>query len=181
MKGGVTMTSQEKEIQTIKERTIKLNLSDADVKRLFLKAGASGLTVNELLENFIGDLVNGTYSNGSDERDLANQWFNRCWFSLYPDKTFLRYLIEYDELDRVYELWNDIQDCKEELLYSETHNEKFTTEEIEEIQNDLEIYKAELNVIFEDFKKWAKDEETGTLEHEVKKIINFIDSMDLQD
>ena len=63
------MTEQEKEIQTIKERTITLKLSDADVERISNKAERHGLTVSELLENFIGDLVGGTYSNGSDERD----------------------------------------------------------------------------------------------------------------
>ena len=32
-------------------------------------------TIGELIENFAGDLVGGTYSNGSDERDYADQWF----------------------------------------------------------------------------------------------------------
>lgn len=27
-------------------------------------------TIGELIENFAGDLVGGTYSNGSDERDM---------------------------------------------------------------------------------------------------------------
>lgn len=45
-----------------------MNLSDADVRRLAEKSGEGGLTISELLENFIGDLVDGTYSNGSDER-----------------------------------------------------------------------------------------------------------------
>ncbi len=62
--------SQE-EMATIKERSISLKLSDADCERLLKKAAMCGLTVAELLQNFIGDLVDGTYSNGSDERMLA--------------------------------------------------------------------------------------------------------------
>jgi hypothetical protein len=73
---------QEKEIGTIKERTITLKLSDADCERIAKKAGEHGLTVGMLLENFIGDLIDGTYSNGSDERDRAEQWFERCWFGI---------------------------------------------------------------------------------------------------
>ena len=73
---------QKAEIITIKERAITLKLSDADVERIFKKAGATGLTVPELLQNFIGDLVDGTYSNGSDERDYAQRWFDRCWFGM---------------------------------------------------------------------------------------------------
>ena len=71
---------QKKEIETIKPRTYMLNLSDADVERIESKAMEYGMTVSKLLENFIGDLIDGTYSNGSDERMYANQWFNRCCF-----------------------------------------------------------------------------------------------------
>ncbi|MGL5253991.1 MAG: molecular chaperone GrpE [Brevinema sp.] len=72
---------QKEEIETIKERTITLKLSDADCERISNLAGKSGLSVGEFLASFIGDLVDGTYSNGSDERDRANQWYERCWFS----------------------------------------------------------------------------------------------------
>ena len=75
---------QQEEIETIRSRTIEVKLSDADVKRISEKAAAHGLTVGELIENFIGDLVCGTYSNGSDERMYAEQWFERCWFAVYP-------------------------------------------------------------------------------------------------
>ncbi len=60
---------KQKEIATIKERTIHLNLSDADCKRISTYAAKANITVSQLLESFIGDLVNGTYTNGSDERD----------------------------------------------------------------------------------------------------------------
>ncbi|MDF2544260.1 MAG: hypothetical protein K0S47_3978 [Herbinix sp.] len=180
------MTEQEKEIATIKERTFKLKLSDADVKRIYKKSGEVGLTVSELLENFIGDLVCGTYSNGSDERDKADEWFNRCWFGMFPDKTFLGYLIGEWQLDNVLELWDDIKTNKEELEYSETHKDEFDDDEIEALKEDLKCWQEELDEIFSDFKKCAKDEETGTLEEELEKIIKWNDEMnamstDLQD
>ena len=68
---------QQKEIETIRERKITVKLSDADCDRLARKCGKHGLTIGELIENFVGDLVGGTYSNGSDERDYADQWFER--------------------------------------------------------------------------------------------------------
>ena len=55
-----------KEIETFKTRKIELELSYADVQRLYEKAGACSLTIENLLRNFIGDLIDGTYSNGSD-------------------------------------------------------------------------------------------------------------------
>lgn len=77
---------QRKEIETIKKRQIKLELSDADCDRLARKCGEYGLTIGELIENFVGDLVDGTYSNGSDERMYAQQWFD---FDIYlENRTF---------------------------------------------------------------------------------------------
>ena len=58
---------QQKEIETIRERKITVKLSDADCDRLARKCGEHGLTIGELIENFVGDLVGGTYSNGSDD------------------------------------------------------------------------------------------------------------------
>lgn len=84
---------QEKEIETIRERKITVKLSDADCDRLARKCGKHGLAIGELIENFIGDLVCGTYSNGSDERDYAERWFDRCWFGMFPDKTLLNHLL----------------------------------------------------------------------------------------
>ena len=86
---------QQNEIKTIRKRVLELKLSDEDVKRISEKAGAVGLSVAELIENFIGDLVCGTYSNGSDERMYAEQWFERCGFGMFPENTFLRYLVEW--------------------------------------------------------------------------------------
>ena len=85
---------QQKEIATIKERTIHLNLSDADCKRISTYAAKANITVSQLLESFIGDLVNGTYTNGSDERDYAQEWFERCGYGMNSEKTFLRYILE---------------------------------------------------------------------------------------
>ena len=66
---------QQKEIETIRERKITVKLSDADCDRLARKCGEHGLTIGELIENFVGDLVGGTYSNGSDERDYRKDWY----------------------------------------------------------------------------------------------------------
>ena len=73
-----------------------LRLSEADCERLAKKAGSVGLTVPSLLEHFIGDLVDGTYTNGSDERMHAEQWFDRCGFGMFEDRTLLGYLLDYD-------------------------------------------------------------------------------------
>lgn len=83
---------QEQEITTIKKRKFILELSDEGVDRLFAMAASVGMYPDRLLERFVGDLTEDTYSHGSDERTLAEQWFERCGFSFLPEKTFLNYL-----------------------------------------------------------------------------------------
>lgn len=116
---------QKEEIATIKERTILLKLSDADCDRVLKKAVTHGLTVAELLQNFIGDLVDGTYSNGSDERMLAQDWFERCGFGVWEAHTLLQYLLN-NSYDVEYFL-----DIYEENEYSQKHPEEFTEERAE--------------------------------------------------
>ena len=96
---------QQKEIETIRERKITVKLSDADCDRLARKCGEHGLTIGELIENFVGDLVGGTYSNGSDERDYADQWFERCWFGMFPEPTLLNHLLHLGYEPEHYLFW----------------------------------------------------------------------------
>lgn len=105
--------NQKKEIETISGRTLTINLSDADCERLCWKAGEVGLTVSGLLENFIGDLVGGTYSNGSDERMYADQWFERCGFTMFSEHTFLRYLLNHYEIDNFISCYEEVKEFEE--------------------------------------------------------------------
>lgn len=121
---------KQEEIKTIKERSLTLKLSNADVKRLFEKAGGAGLTVSELLENFIGDLVDGTYSNGSDERDYAGYWFDRCEFGDIAREwvgtkiTFLQWLIANNAVNEVVDAWEIVQDyAGQEVLNDDETND----------------------------------------------------------
>jgi len=150
------MESQKQEIETIKERTITLKLSDADCDRIAKKAGMHGLTVGELLENFIGDLVDGTYSNGSDERDRANEWFERCGFSFMYEQTLLRHLLDWD---------NDIDDfltvC-DEMKYYEDNPEEYA----EQIDNAEEIWFLQE---YQDYtEEFLKDHKDADMEKEIK-------------
>lgn len=87
-------TRMEEDIKTIRKRQLEIKLSDADTLRLIEKAARVGLTVSGLLENFIADLVCGIFSNGSDERMYADEWFDRCGFGMFQKKTLLRHLLE---------------------------------------------------------------------------------------
>lgn len=157
---------QEAEIQTIKERNFKLKLSDADVERLFIKAGGAGLTVSELLENFIGDLLDGTYSNGSDERDYAERWFDRCWFGMgFGNITFLQWLIAGDDVEMVVDAWSIVQDYADQDASDD-----------DDI-NDLACARSEVSDIFNEYLQDKQALKDSTLESELPKVIKWWDDL----
>lgn len=153
---------QQAEIKTIKKRSLTLKLSDADVTRLFEKAGGAGLTVSELLENFIGDLVDGTYSNGSDERDYAERWFDRCWFSMgFGDLTFLQWLISDNCVDEAVDVWEIIQDFAAQDVLND--------DDID----DLACARSELSDIFTEYQEMQGAVKSATAESEMPKVMQW--------
>ena len=134
------MREKYKEVETIKERTYTLKLSDQDAKAIFLKASREGMTVAELLENVIADLVDGTYSNGSDERMYMEMWFERCGFSMFRKDTFLQYLIEWDLVDSFLEEYDSFLSWQSDIDYfqKEADNAQ-TAEERETALHDQQI------------------------------------------
>ena len=141
---------QKKEIETIRERKITVKLSDADCDRLARKCGEHGLTIGELIENFVGDLVGGTYSNGSDERDYADQWFERCWFGMFPKQTLLNHLLcwGYEPKDYLDTLDN-IETAQEEKKYLEEHPEEADEETIAKALNDVRDTRVKFRTVTE--------------------------------
>lgn len=158
---------QQAEIKTIAERSFTLKLSDADVERLFIKAGGAGLTVSELLENFLGDLLDGTYSNGSDERDYAERWFDRCWFGDDARNwggarvTFLQWLIANDTVDEVVDAWNIVQDFTEQEVLDDDET------------NDLACARSEVTDIFNEYMQDTQALKDSTLDKEMPKVMQW--------
>jgi hypothetical protein len=176
---------QDTEIKSIKARTVSLNLSDADADRLFKKAGQAGLSVSELLENFVGDLV-GVYGNGSDERDYAEQWFDRCWFSAgcvwgAEDISFLQWLITEDCIDNAIELWNNIAFCKmDEAETLKQMEESGEAEDLADYRDDLKCLREEiadereeLNGLLTEYREEANCNKSATLEKEMEKVLQW--------
>lgn len=157
---------QQQEIATIKERNMVLNLSDADCDRLARKAGEAGISIGELLEGFIGDLVGGTYSHGSDEEYLAKQWFDRCGFREFQEETLLNNLIVmgYD-VDTFLDVCDNIKQCEADIIKSKEHPEEYDPEEIKFLDDDLEYYRNEFNDFTEDFRS---NHETADMDKEIE-------------
>lgn len=170
---------QKKEIETIRERNITVKLSDADCERLVRKCGEHGLTVGELIANFVGDLVGGTYSNGSDERMFADQWFDRCWFGMFPEDTLLRDLLfrGYNPEDYLNAL-DILESAVEDKKKAAEHPEDYDEEEISYIDDDIETWEEKLKDMRADWKPEKEpnmDEELEIIKKWVKERRNLMD------
>jgi hypothetical protein len=68
---------ENEDLKTRKPRTMVLNLTDIQIMKLNNISNMEGLKPSEVLESFIGDLVD-YHRNGSDEMILANDWLVRA-------------------------------------------------------------------------------------------------------
>lgn len=141
---------QKKEIETIRKRNISMKLSNADCERISILCAKNGITVAELLENFIGDLVDGTYSNGSDERSLAQDYFDRCGFGAFSeDNSLLKWLLnnDYDVHINLLMPLDEVEDLEKEIKYLQQNPEEAEPGEIEGLRGNIELLSEELEEI----------------------------------
>ena len=157
----------EYEIATIKARPLFLKLSDADCDRILQLTAGYGLTVSELLENFVTDLVGGTCTNGSDERSLAQDWFSRCCFQRRENSSLLRHLLEEGE---------DIAHFVN--LYDENEEYKSHPEEFEKSREDYGLapdepfdFEYELARLLDD---WKADRSAVDMAAELETVCAYL-------
>lgn len=126
------------------------------------------ITVSQLLESFIGDLVNGTYTNGSDERDYAQEWFERCGYGMNSEKTFLRYILEegadveflLNGLEGIKKSKELIQTLTEELqkeIDRQRENPEYQYEWEEEDKECIRTEQEELDAAILSVKEWWEE------------------------
>ena len=180
------MTQQE-EIKTIRPRKFEVNLSNADVERLFIKAYSNGITPEELIADYIGDLVNGTYTHGSDERLFANEYFERCCYEFIP-KTLLHWaLCDFTfAFERLKEAIEQLEDAQADLDMLEAEKDTTDPQEYEREFSFLQDAKqeaqeaiAEIYADYKQYKERAKEapQELETGLEEIRQYIKRLEAM----
>ncbi|MCI7130104.1 MAG: hypothetical protein MSA09_06050 [Lachnospiraceae bacterium] len=133
------------ETEITKERNITVKLSDTDCKALVEKCGQYGLTVGELLENFIGDLVGSSHSYGSNERMYASQWFAQSSFGMFPEPTLLNHLLSWGHDPEDYlDAMDGLKEAEKEKEYAIVHPEEYDAGAIEFIDDSIADYRDSL-------------------------------------
>ena len=155
------------------EKSIRLPIDDW--KSLMRKCGEYGISIEELFQSFIEDLVDGIYSNRSDVRMYAEQWLRSAY---QPDNSLLSWLF-YDyigDVDGFVDLLENIDTGKRELIYYAEHPEEYNEEEIEFLQTDMLDWEDTLRECKADYLKYNP---SADWDIEVKKVKDWYRNYDI--
>lgn len=152
-----------------RKRTVKLNLSDEDCDLLYELCGKHDLTISEILESFINDLIDGDYSNGSDERHYITSWFDRCFKE--TTETLLSYLVWQYDVREFLHLIDDIAKAERALEDYKTNTAQYDLKGAdfleEEMQDNLRYWKEQYDAIMSE---WISGHPEADLEKEIENV-----------
>lgn len=177
-----------------REQKFILKLSTVDMKELYVMAGKEGLEPEELLEGFVNDLLGNDRSHGPDERMLAEQWFERYRASVSSEETFLKYVLEEEDIGQILEDLKGLEETEAEI--SAIHKQletgekemlrgTYTWDELtygngtpcyasqeeweKELREDLEFYQENLGMYRETLEEaWARFPQNKSLDKEAE-------------
>lgn len=168
MEGEKSMAEMDQK-ETEKKRNITVTLSDADSQMLLEKCGYSGISVAELVENFIRDLIYSKRSNGSDEEDLANSWFDRCGFGRYQEYPLLLVLMNHEESGVRYflNMLENVESARGELETYLNSSDVPEEDTLEALKGDVQYWEEQLKIYASDF---GEEISEANLEEEIQLV-----------
>lgn len=132
---------------------IGVKLSKNDLEELCYKAGVAGVTVGTFVSDIIGDIVDGLYSGGSDERYLMIEWLKRRYDICYLSRSFLSFCVSNGYyVDDVIDAYDNMRECEENLGCP-----KVGGFDIDELTLDLEYYTDVFYTAFNEYKRLVPD------------------------
>lgn len=150
----------------LKERLLKIELTDKEMKAFIEQCHKDGITPAEVLEGFICDLTGVGRTRGSDEREIADRYYSRCGYPFMnyrKDHTFTQWLLFTSySLEGVADLLKDIEALKGSTAQDDIE--------------DLEAYQYEINEIYKEYTKSVRKPED--YETAIKGVLEYQDMID---
>lgn len=127
--------------EELKLRSVPVRISDKDLKALAEKCGRSGISIQELFEVFVGDLICGSFYSGSDESMYADQWYERHGFSWMNEDSLLSHILSSGSADSV----DEFLTAWDERAYYKDHPEEIEEDQWweDDLRDYLEGYKGD--------------------------------------
>ena len=159
--------------EPLKERKFTVELTDKTLIDFVELCYRDGTTPAEVLGGFINDLVCGSHTRGSDERELASEYYDRCGYGyFYRPRDFLQWALAYDEVEKIADYLEDIAETEKEIAFL-TENPGECEEG--EIERNRGYIAEDMNDIEDLFRQFCEEEKIEPkFEEELKKIKNYI-------
>lgn len=107
----------------------------------------------------------------------ADQWFERCWFGMFPEPTLLNHLLYWGyEPEDYLELLDNIETAEEEKKYLEAHPEEADEEEASYLDDDIADWQEELKSMREDW----KPEKEPNMDEEIELIKKWVKEREVE-
>lgn len=176
MKENLLYTNNE----PLRQRNFAVELTDRDAAAFLEMCYRNGTDPAEVLAGFINDLVCGSHTRGSDERMYAQQYFERCCYDVCAPETFLRYLLNYDELTTLLDCMETRQDAADDLAYYAEHPDDpdGTADFLQDLRDVVQEADAEIQKIYTEYTAHTKHEQPETLETGLQAVREYIKNLD---
>lgn len=131
---------QNEDLKTKSDKGVNVEMTDNEYSNMTLLALKVGFkSARELLESFVGDL-SGCHTNGSDESDIADQWYDRAfgiWEQIHS--YFRHHIYDYDiDVDSMAEDEDYFEEVYGEYLEEEPNKEHDSKEDCLVIIKELQ-------------------------------------------
>ena len=133
-------------INLVRERTLRLRLTEEEAVALAETAASVGMPLRDLLESFVHDLI------GNGDRvtsDFAEKWLNRDAF-FCTEKVFTAYMAKFGALETARGYLDNMEDCRFEMVYAETR------EDHDSLRDEAEWYEQQLRDLYDEYTAFCK-------------------------
>ena len=158
-----------------KKRAFTLELTDKETAAFIEKCFRDGTTPAEVLEGFICDLTGVDRTNGSDEQDFSQQYYERCGYGFFLSgeyRTFTQWLLKEYRIDAMRDVLDDVKTFEEEIAYLKEHPEECEEGELEDLEAELNGSKEDIE---ESYREYTKDiKSPDTLEDGIKGVREYL-------
>ena len=119
----------------------------------------------------IQNQLSAIFNHGSDERMYAEQWYQRCWFAMFSDDTFLKFLLLWGDLDAYIDLMDELESNKKEMAEMTADAEEYSSEERDELQEYINDLQKEKDYYWNKFLERKRQKESYVFEKEIENIM----------
>ena len=108
----------------------------------------------------------------------AEQWYQRCWFAMFSDDTFLKFLLLWGDLDDYIDLMNEMESSKKEMAEVTADAEDCSAEERDELQEYINDLQKEIDYYWNKFLERKRQKESYDFEKEIENIMAWKSQLD---